>query len=353
MALDLSDTLTLLTIAEQSFLPQTFVRDTFFPRMLTFPTTDVKMEYKKGGRKLAPFVSSRGGSVNTSRDGFKITRYTPPMTAPARVTTADDLSKREFGESVISSRNPAERALSLRATDMSELMDMTTRRMEWMCTQALLYGKFDAAGKSEDGKLSILDTVTYSGWTQKQTLTTASDLWTAYTTADIWGNLSDMVKTVRHNSGRQPTVAFGSMKTVECIMKNKSIQDYLLVPNANNLSLLSIVPSVVSPDVTRFAYIPMLNLSIYAYDAIYTDDAGTEQQFIPDGYFVVGVPGRGMQLFGSITQLDQQNNWQTYEGKNVPKVWTDNAHDVEKIRMASKGVPNPEYIDDWYTLKAF
>ena len=43
----------------------------------------------------------------------------------------------------------------------------------------------------------------------------------------------------------------------------------------------------------------------------------------------------------------------TYEGKNVPKVWSDINNDVQKIRVASKGVPKPEFIDDWYTLKAF
>jgi hypothetical protein len=35
----------------------------------------------------------------------------------------------------------------------------------------------------------------------------------------------------------------------------------------------------------------------------------------------------------------------------VPKVWSDVGSDVQEIRVASKGIPLPEFVDDWYTYK--
>ena len=68
---------------------------------------------------------------------------------------------------------------------------------------------------------------------------------------------------------------------------------------------------------------------------------------------IMGVSGRGSQLFGSVTQLESDNVYRTYEGKNVPKVWSDVGGDKQMLRVASKCVPKPEFIDDWYTLKAY
>jgi len=351
MALDINNTYVLLQALEQSYPPQTLFRDTFFPNEQTFPTKTVLMDYRKGGRRLAPFVSRKGGSVNVNRDGFSTKEYEPPMTAPSRVITVDDASKRGFGETVFSMKTPQQRALELRASDMAEMADMNTRRMEWMCAQLMTYGKITVNGMSEDGKTVLSDTVTYPDWTQKLTLS-GTDMWTD-TSADIWGNLQTMSQTVARNSGRVPEIGIGSYATISKLLTNKSLKEYLSVPNQQNLSLMSIQPKIITPGITRFGYIQALNMEIYAYDGVYEDDAGTLQQYIPDGYFIAGVQGRGSQLFGAVTQLEQDNQMRTYEGKNVPKVWSDINNDVQKIRVASKGVPKPEFIDDWYTLKAF
>lgn len=351
MAIDINNTYTLLQALEQSFPPQTLFRDTFFPDIKTFVTKTVLMDYRKGSRVLSPFVSKSGGGVNVGRSGFSTKEYEPPMMAPQRPTTNADVENRVFGENVFSTVTPEQRAQQLRAQDMADLTDMNTRRIEWMCAQLMLFGQFHAAGYADDGKTQIIDTVTYPDWTQKLTLT-GTDMWTD-ASSDIYGQIQEMSQTVSRNSGRVPDVAIGSYATCNKILKNASIIDYLMIPNAQNMSLMSIQPKIVSPGVVRVGYIQSLNLEIYAYDGIYEDATETIQQYIPDGYFIMGVSGRGSQLFGAVTQLEQDGVRRTYQGANVPKVWNETGKDVQMLRVASKCVPKPEFIDDWYTLKAY
>jgi hypothetical protein len=118
-----------------------------------------------------------------------------------------------------------------------------------------------------------------------------------------------------------------------------------------NLSLLSISPRILSPQVVRVGIIESLNQEIYAYNGVYLDDDGVVKKYIPDDYFITGIPGRGKQLFGAITQMDSDEVMRTYQGCNVPKVWAEVGKDTKQIRMACACVPIPEFVDDWYTLK--
>jgi hypothetical protein len=355
MTININDTQLLLAALEQTFLPQTLLRDTFFPNPVTFPTKEVLMDYRKGNRVLAPFVTKSGGNVNVERTGYSTKSYEPPMMSPSRPLTIKDIENRAFGENIFSARTPQQRALEIIAKDLADLVDMNTRRVEWMAAQLMLYGEFDVAGYADDGKTQVIDTVSYSDWTQKLTLS-GNDLWSATTTADPYSNLEEMSQTIARNSGRIPGIAIMSYATKNKFLDNAKIKEVLLIPSRDNLTLMSLAPRITSPGVVRIGFIESLNLELYAYDGIYQDDSGNIQQYIPDGYVIMGVSGRGSQLFGAITQLegpDGSDNFLTYEGKNVPKIWSEKGKDTRMLRVASKCVLKPEFIDDWYTLKAF
>jgi hypothetical protein len=346
---DLNKTRTLLAALEQSFPPSTLLRDTFFPNPITFVTEEVDIDYKKGNRQMAPFVAAGSSGVNVARTGHSTKSYKPPKMMPKRPITIENLNKRGFGEELYSQRTPAQREAELRARDLAELVDMNTRRIEWMCAQLLILGTFTVKGYSDDGKTYTEDTVTLD-WTQKDTLT-GGDTWDN-AAADIYGDVKTISQTVSRNAGQVPTIGLCSFKTADYMLGNTAIMKYLNVPNAQNLSLMSITPRLISPQIVRVGLIQSLNLEIYAYDGVYLDDDGsTTKQYIPDDYFVMGIPGRGKQLFGAITQMDSDGVFRTYEGRNVPKVWSDVGSDVKQLRVASACVPIPEMVEDWYTLK--
>ena len=106
MPVNLNETRTLIAALEQSYPPSTLLRDTFFPTPITFPTKSVDMDYKKGGRKLAPFVAAGSSGVNVARTGFETKSYTPPIMMPKRPVSIQDIEQRGFGEPLYSPKTP-------------------------------------------------------------------------------------------------------------------------------------------------------------------------------------------------------------------------------------------------------
>ena len=351
MAIDYTSTYELLVAVERMFRPTTLFRDTFFNREVTFASEAVLMDYRKGSRKMAPFVSRNGGSVNVDRTGFTTKQYIPPMMAPSRVTSIGDITRRGFGEPVISSRTPEARDQELAARDIAELMDMNVRRIEWMCVQTMLNGGFTVKGTTGDGKLEIEDSVTFGEFTHKKTLS-GDDVW-SNANADIYGLLKDTYKTISTDCGLAPSVLITTSKTITYMLKNEDLMKYLLRPS-DQLKIATFAPRIESEAVTNMgAFMDMNGLQVYAYDAVYEDEAGTLQQYIPDGYVIMACKDIGSQLFGAITQLEQDGEFKTYEGAYVPKVWADMNSDTKKIRLATRCVPKPDCVDDWYTLKVY
>ncbi len=71
-----------------------------------------------------------GGKV-VPNTGYETKTYTPPLVAPEKVTTVDNILQRRPGESLYSGRTPAERAVLKMADDFKELRehDFTPRRV--------------------------------------------------------------------------------------------------------------------------------------------------------------------------------------------------------------------------------
>lgn len=349
--IDITNTQAMIPALEVNYKPSLLFTRTFFPTHQTFATEEVIMDYRKGARKMAPFVVP-GSGVNMARTGFKTNKYKPPMIAPQRPLNVADLEKRAFGEDVFSTQTPAERAASILAKDQLELTDAIDRRIEWMCVNALLYGTFEAKGKADDGGDEVIDSITFQDFTQKQTLT-GTDMWTATDTADIYGQIKDIRKTMVRNSGNAPTLMVGNSTTMQYIVKNKSLLGILMIPNGPTMAnFVNITPQIIGNDITREAQITGLNIQAYSYDGVYEDDDGTTKEYLPDGYVIFSRPNIGSLLCGMITQLEK-GTWNSYAGIYVPKFWDVEGSDVQMYRIASRSVPLPANMDDWYVLKAF
>ena len=349
--INLDDTITLLGLVERSFKPTTTLVDTFFPEVRTFVTETVEMEYRKGTRKMAPFVVPGTKGVNMARSGSQLRVYKAPLMKPKRVIEASDLMRRGFGETVYSQRTPAERAQALRAYDMAELIDSIARREEWMAAQALIGGSYQIAGYADDGKTTIIDTVTFDGFDNKITISGSGLTWDNTTTAKPYDDIGDASQTIRRNAGLIPTVAICSANVANYLINNEQLRQYMLVPSRDNLALMSIQPRLVRPELMRVGYISALSLDIYAYDGGYEDEDGTFTPYIPDDHMIIGIPGRGKRLYGAVTQLEADRQYYTYEGQYIPKVTVDLESDTSSLAMSSRCVICPEFMDDWAVLK--
>lgn len=350
MAFDINETRSLLGVIEQAFPPNPVLINTFFPKALTFPTSMLDVDYKKGGRKLAPFVVPGSKGVNMTREGYITKSYKPPLMRPKRNLSVEDLSKRMAGESVVSTRTPEERAQEYRAGDLVYLTDACVRREEYMAAQLLINGQYDVEGYADDGNLQLVDTISFD-FTQKTTLT-GNDKWTN-ANADAYGNIETASMAIRKNAGVVPTAMFMSGATGKYLLQNKSIYDKLLVPSRENMALMSIKPTVESPEVVRFGRIEAMNLDMYTYDGIYVNDSDVATQFLPDGYVIIGVPGKGRRMYGAVTQKENDHQFHTYEGRYIPKVTDDIENDTESVIISCRCLIVPENIDDWYVLKVY
>ncbi len=349
--IDIENTQAMLTGLEVSYKPSLLFTRTFFPSHQNFVTEEVLMDYRKGARKMAPFVVP-GSGVNMIRGGFKTNKYAPPMIAPQRPLNVKDLEKRAFGEDVFSTQTPAQRAAGILAKDQVELTDAIDRRIEWMAVNSMLYGTFTAKGKADDGGEEVVDTITFQDFTQKQTLS-GDDMWTATDTADIYGQIKDIRKTMVQNSGNAPTLMIGNSKTISYLVNNADLYKKLMIPNGQTMAnFVNITPIIVSNDVIREAQITGLNIQVYSYDGVYDDEDGTTKAYLPDGYVIFSRPNIGSILCGAITQLEK-GDYNSYTGIYVPKVWSVEGKDTTVLRIASRCVPLPANMDDWYVLKAF
>lgn len=169
---------------------RTFFNDTFFRRTKTFVTERVDVDYKKGGRALAPFVHPKIGSKTILNSGYETKSYEAPLIAPKKITTEEDLIMRSAGENPYSGRTPADRAVDKLAADMSELREMIVRREEWMCSKVIFTGEIPIIGES------IKETIKFD-FTNKAELTGTAK-WSA-SAANPIQDLENWRKTVQRN----------------------------------------------------------------------------------------------------------------------------------------------------------
>ncbi|WP_276764777.1 major capsid protein [Phascolarctobacterium succinatutens] len=348
MAFELNDTRTLLGVINRAYPPNPILTEIFFPNAVTFASEYIDVDYKKGGRSMAPFVVPGSKGVVMARDGFVTHSYKAPLMRPKRLLTADDLRKRMPGESVVSSRTAEERAAEYRSEDIAELTNMCIRRENYIAAKLLIDGQYTIEGLADDGTTKKIDTISFD-FTQKQTLA-GGETWDN-AAADAYGNLQDASRTIRRNAGLIPTVALCSEKTSALLLQNKSIYEKMLIPSRDTAALMSFVPRLQSPELSRFGRIDALNLDLYTYEGVYNDEAGELQQYIPDNYIIIGVPGRGRRMYGAVTQVEADFNFHTYEGRFVPKVTVDMNNDTCEVSISSRCLIVPESIDDWYVLK--
>ncbi len=349
MSFNVNDTRTMLAALERSFAPSTTLVDTFFPDERVFTTKVVDMEMRKGDRKMAPFAVPGTKGVNLSRGGSEIKTYTPPLMKPKRVISVEDVEGRGFGETIYSTKTPAERAAELRAKDLVDLRNACYRRQEYMAAQLLINGAYECKGFADDGTTQVVDNISFD-FKQKTTLS-GGDTWDN-ASAKIYDNIGDASAKIRKNAGVIPTVAIVSDTVVKYLMENTQLLKWLNVPNAQNMSLMSIQPRLQRPDLMRVGMIQSLNMEIYSYSGGYADDeTGEFKPYIPDNHVIIGAPKIGRRLYGAVSQMEDDKALHTYASQFVPKYTVDTENDTSALALSSRCVIVPDWNDLWCTIK--
>lgn len=335
---DIYSTKTMLSSINQMLPVYTFFRDTFFPNTVTSPTEEVEVDYKKGKRKMAPFVAPRRGGVVVTRDGFTTKSYKVPKIAPVRIMTADDLSRRSMGENPYSAKDPEDRAKELLATDMIELDDMITRREEWMCREVMLNGKVLMEGEGFEQQVDYK-------FTNRITLT-GNAKWTNEA-SDPLADLKDERKRIIKKCGKAPNILVFSSDAIDIFVNHPKVKDKL---DNRRMNYGNIEPTIKNDAITFYGKLPELGVEIYSYDEWFLDDEDNEVPMMPEKTVIFASKGQHKRLYGAVRQIENKE-FVVIQGERVPKSWVDDENEVRKIRITSKPLPCPDDVDSWSVIK--
>lgn len=326
---------------------RTFFRDTFFKNQRTFSTKGVDVDFKKGNRALAPFVHPKIGGKTLPNSGYQTKNYTPPLVAPNRITTVDDLLTRTAGENPYSGKTPAERAVEKLMQDFSELDEMIVRRVEWMAATAIFTGQIPILG---DGLEEVID----FKFTNMETIVTTALKWNG-TDADPLADMTRWRKIVQKDGFVNCNIAVLASDVTAAFINNAKVQKVL---DTKAYDVAAIAPRELPNGTTYIGTINALGLDIYEYNEWYLDDwtnpsAPEQKPLVPDGTIaLLSTASNYSVYYGAVTMLDDKTgNFVTVEADRVPQTWIEHRPDRRFLQMNSNPLPVPQEVNSWFVAK--
>jgi hypothetical protein len=331
-------TRTLLEAFEQGPIVSTFLRDTFFKGREYPPTSTIEFDFRRGRRKMAPFVAPLIGGKVMERQGYETRLFTAPRIAPVRALRIPDLEPRLIGETIYSGRTEADRAAELIAEDSEFLDDAIARREEWMCRQVLINGGITVT--AENGYTQAINYLESSAGAtgNHETIAIKWDQANSDPLADLQTARLNMIKF----SGISPDVALFGTNAASVFTRNASVQQLL---DNRRFELGTVQPVIQSDAVIRFAIVP--GMECYSYAEYFEDDAGTLFPMLPpDLVMLLSTKVQGKIVYGAFTQLEdvKSKKFVTYQASRIPYVYGDEEGGALYYRLTSRPLPMPADI---------
>ena len=323
---------------------RTFFLDTFFRNKRTFPTKSIEVDFKKGGRALAPFVHPKVGGKTVPNSGYQTKSYTPVLIAPNKITTVDDLLERSAGENPYSGKKPADRAVEKLAEDLRELKEMIVRRREWMAATAIFTGQIPIIG---EGLNEVID----FDFDNVETIVTAALKWSA-ATSDPLADLERWRTKVQKNGFVNCNVCVMAADVATAFVNHPKVKE---VCDTKAYDLAVIKPRELPDGLTYIGTVHKLGLDIYQYNEWYLDDwtnpaAPDEYPLVPDGALaLMSTRADYSEYYGAITMIPEEGKqFVTVEGDMVPQTWVERRPDRRFLQINSKPLPVPHEVNSWF-----
>lgn len=333
-------TRTLLAPFESGPLVHTFLRDTFFGERQYPPTSLIEFDFRRGRRKMAPFVAPLIGGKVMERQGYETRSYKAPRIAPVRALRTPDLEARLPGESIYSGQTEASRAAELLAEDSIFLDEAITRREEWMCRETLINGGIRVT--AENGYQNFINFLEYGLPSQNTSnhypVTIKWDQANSVPLADLEAARLAMIR----DSGIAPNVALFGSNAQQVFINNANVQKLL---DNRRIELATIQPIIQDEAVVRFMMVP--GMECYSYAEYFEDDAGQLFPMIPpDFVLLLSTNVQNKIVYGAFTQLEdaKAKRWVTYQAPRIPFVYGDEEGGALYYRLTSCPLPMPADI---------
>ena len=326
------ETRTLLAPFDEGPVVHTFLRDTFFGAREYPPTNLVEFDFRRGRRKMAPFVAPLIGGKVMEREGYETRFFRAPRIAPVRNLRIPDLEPRMFGETIYSGRTPTDRAAQLFGEDAVYCDESITRREEWMCREVLVNGQLTIT--ADHGYQMVVNFLESSQGASNNHSTPANGTWDDLTASTPLTDLEAARLATIAASGISPNIALFGTKAKEAFIENASVQKLL---DNRRYEIGNIQPVIVDDAVVRFAVVP--GLECYVYAEYFEDDMGVLFPMLPENLvMLLSTNVQNRIVYGAFTQLEdaRTRRYVTYQTSRIPFVYGDeeNGHLFYRLKVA-------------------
>lgn len=356
--MNIYDTYFMLAAVRELPPEHTFFKSRYFPTdtaLDVFGTSRVLADYAEATTKKAPFVLPRVGGIPVERDGFSTYDLEPANISVSIPLTMDQLTKRGFGESLLSGATPAERAQYFLIHDLEQLSAMISRTEEVLAVQTIIDNGCvmrhltDRAGVYKDIPVKFYDGednpacfTPSATWTHS---TYSNGTWTPGNWyADICAMVSMLVRKGR--SAREIIVA---SDVGEFLMSDGWV---LAMLDNRRAEMGRIEPEALTEYVYELGTFSFNGraLTILVSDGTYEEN-GADVAYVPDGTVIVTAPNSGKGLYGAVTQNEADGNPVTYAGTRIPQRIFTQRPPVNEVQLTARPLFVPQRSNPWISAK--
>lgn len=331
-----------------------FLKDRYFPDGPVYYSEKALIEFKKKGRKIAPFVIPLVNGIVMEKDGYRTDIVDAPYIAPKRVITAKELEQKAFGESPESGRSPEQRENELESEFIDDNRISIFRRHEQMCAELLLTGQImmkhyataEDAAKGENYELKYLRF--YEGEFKNKYRFTKK--FKDMTTSEKIQELYKMATILRKRGVRATDIVMTSDVSM-LLMADKDFLDFYdkAKVNIGEINQKELPAGVVSNGSININGVVM---TLFTYDERYEDLDGEEKEIFPAGTIAFLQPDMGTTVYAQVT-FYTKDGFKSYAEKIVPRLVGDEKSNMAEVQAFSRPVMYPNDMDGWLVANIY
>ena len=333
------DTNTLIQVVPNLKRSQSFLLDKFFPNLVVSDSEFVSIDVDLGVRRMAPFVSplvegklveSRRMQTNTFKPAYIKDKRAPDLRRPVR---------RQIGERIGGELNGMEREMMNLEFEMTDQVDMLTRRLEWMAASALSTATVTIAG---DGFPTVV-----VDFGRDPSLTLAKTGATTWTPANVAAGTAS--PTMDIEAAQRQVLKKSGAKMLDIVFTTSSWEGFIADPllkgaiyypklgeAGNNVDVGAAIEKGAVYKGRWGQY------DLWIYNDWFVNDAGQEVPMLADGTVIMAGPDlMGTRAFGQI--MDPAFNYAALPF--APKTWVENDPAQRVVLMQSSPIVIPSRVN--------
>lgn len=318
-----------------------FLLDKFFPNIVVSDTEFVAIDVDIGKRRIAPFVSPLVEGKLVEQRRMQTNIFKPAYIKDKRAPDLRKPIRRMIGERIGGEMSGSERELANIEFEMTDQIDILTRRLEWMAAQVLLNGTVTITGEGfptvviDFGRDSTLS-ISLSAGVQWTPANIASGAASPTTNVEAWQ------RQILKKSGATVTDIVFTTSAWEGFIADPLLKGAIYYPRLGESG------NIIDPGATieRGAVFKGRwgQYNLWIYNEWYVDSgtegqtSNTEYPMLPDGTLIMsGANMMGTRAFGQI--LDPAFNFTSLPF--APKTWVTEDPAQRFIMMQSSPIVIP------------